>query len=91
MDGIPQPQRPPVPPAPKMQPVDSSHIAQAGHDPVSKNLWIGFHNGDLYQYEGVPQGTYVSMLAAESAGRFFNRQIKGKFKATKLHDHRERK
>jgi KTSC domain len=87
MDGAPQQQ----PVMPKMQPVDSSHIAQAGHDPASKSLMIGFHNGDLYQYEDVPQGTYVSMLAAESAGQFFNAQIKGRFKATKLRDHREKK
>jgi len=85
MDETPQPQ------LPKMQPVDSSHIAQAGHDPVSKSLVIGFHNGDLYHYAGVPQGTYVSMLAAESAGRFFNAHIKGHYPATRIKDHRERK
>jgi len=79
MNGQPQPQ-----PLPKMQPVKSSHIAQAGHDPVSKSLVIGFHNGDLYHYAGVSQGTYVSLLAAQSAGRFFNARIKGRYPATKL-------
>jgi KTSC domain len=88
MDGAPQPQQPVMP---TMQPVKSSHIAAAGYDPVTKSLAIGFHNGDLYHYAGVPQGTYVSMLAARSAGRFFNAQIKGRFPASKLHDHREKK
>jgi KTSC domain len=75
-------------PLPKMQPVKSSHIAQAGHDPVSRSLVIGFVNGDLYHYGGVPRGTYVSMLAAQSAGRFFNARIKGRYPATKLKDHK---
>jgi KTSC domain len=84
MDGVPQPQ------LPKMQPVNSSHIAQAGHDPVGKNLVLAFHNGDVYHYGGVPEGTYVSMLAAKSVGRFFNARIKGRYPATKLKDHRQK-
>jgi len=86
MDGQPQP---PVR-IPKMQPVQSSHIAQAGHDPVAKNLVLAFHNGDVYHYAGVPDGTYVSMLAAKSVGRFFNAKIKGCYPSTKLKDHRQK-
>jgi KTSC domain len=75
-------------PLPKMQPVKSSHIAQAGHDPVTQRLMIAFHNGDVYQYRGVGTGTYQSLLAAQSAGRFFNARIKGRYPAAKLKDHR---
>jgi KTSC domain len=81
-------QRSREPQLPKMLPVKSSHIAAAGHDPVAKNLTIAFHNGDLYQYRGVATGTYQSMLAAQSAGQFFNAKIKGRYLATKLKDHR---
>jgi hypothetical protein len=80
-----QPQQEPLP---KMQAVKSSHIQAAGHDPLTQHLTIAFHNGDLYQYRGVGTGTYQSMLAAQSAGRFFNARIKGRYPATKLKDHK---
>jgi KTSC domain-containing protein len=87
----PNAQTPPPPlRIPKMQVVDSSHIAQAGHDPVQQSLWIAFHSGDIYAYSGVGTGTYQAMLAAESAGQFFNARIKGQYAATKIKDHRQK-
>lgn len=86
--------QPPSQPAlPPMQPVNSTHLAAAGHDPRIQRLAITFHNGDVYGYDRVPAGTYVSMLAAKSIGGFFNAHIRAqpsKYPATKLHDHRQK-
>lgn len=63
-----------------MKPVNSSSISHVGHDPATGVLSVKFHNGKTYQYEGVSSDQAADMLKAESIGRHFMGNIRGKFK-----------
>ena len=39
-------------------------------------LWISFHSGGLYEYSGVPQSVYESLMNAPSKGKYFHAYIK---------------
>lgn len=43
-------------------------------------LRVVFHTGKIYDYHNVPISLYDDMEKAESVGKFFNREIKGKYK-----------
>jgi len=54
----------------------SSCIAAATYNPFTRNLQIYFVNGDSVGYHvGIP--TVIGLLAAESAGGYFNANIRG--------------
>ena len=57
---------------------------QVGHQ--NADLFIAFHSGGTYRYDGVPESFLDEMLAAESVGKFFHARIKGQFPYTKLSD-----
>lgn len=56
--------------------VQSSQIAQIGHDGQSK-LRVLFRRGGLYEYSGVTALEFNDLQAAESIGSHFGRFIKG--------------
>jgi len=61
-------------------PVDSTSLASVGYDRASAILEVQFRDsGDVYQYLDVPETTYRALLAAESLGRYFNREIRGRY------------
>jgi len=57
-------------------PVSSSNVSSVGYDPGSKTLEVEYNNGEVYQYDGVPQDRYEELMAATSKGRFLNAVIK---------------
>jgi len=57
-------------------PVQSSNLSSVGYDPDSLTLEIGFNNGGIYQYSGVPQEVYEGLMNASSKGTFFHHFIK---------------
>jgi hypothetical protein len=59
---------------PKLTPVESSQIHSVGHK--SGKLYVKFHKGSIYEYDGVKEEQYQAMLAAESTGKFFNSEIR---------------
>jgi hypothetical protein len=50
--------------------------AQVEYDAATNVLTIRFKGGEAYQFTGVSQQLYASLLAAPSAGRYFNAYIK---------------
>lgn len=62
----------------RMQPVSSSNLKAAGYDPKARELHIQFPNG-LYIHDDVPQEEFDNLMAAESPGGHYHRNIKGKF------------
>ena len=58
-------------------PVESSNMMSIGWD--NGILEIEFKGNKVYQYFGVPKEVYTSMMLAESAGKFFHANIKGKY------------
>ena len=63
--------------------VRSSNLQSVGYDADSLTLEIEFDNG-VYQYSGVPEAVHRGLINASSAGRFFHRNIKGKYTCVKV-------
>jgi KTSC domain len=55
--------------------VISSNISSIGYE--NNILEIEFLNGSVYQYSGVSENTYISLMNASSHGTYFNSFIKG--------------
>lgn len=62
--------------------IASTNINTIGYDGAA--LFIRFNHGGVYRYDGVPAHTHAALLEAESAGKFFHAEIKGKFEFVKL-------
>ncbi|MGH8446487.1 MAG: KTSC domain-containing protein [Solimonas sp.] len=65
-------------------PVKSSNIRSVGYDAAPQTLEIEFTSGTLYQYAKVPAEKHTGLMAAESVGRYFGTEIRGKYDATKV-------
>lgn len=69
-----------LPPTIPMQEVQSSQIAEIGHDEATSTLAIRFKSkkglGSLYHYPGTSRDTFLKFRAAESLGKFFGEHIK---------------
>lgn len=59
------------------QEVESTVIGTVGY---SRVLEIQFESGRIYQYYDVPQDIFEGMLNAESKGKYFNANVRGKFR-----------
>ena len=57
----------------------SSTIRQADYDHLLGSLTIHFNSGGVYQYVGVKRQVFVDLQEAESAGRYFHANVKGKY------------
>lgn len=67
-----------------MKAVTSSNIAAIGYNSNEMTLFVRFHSGALYRYDGVPQADWVAFNAADSKGQHLNKSIKPRYKATLL-------
>lgn len=56
--------------------VDSSTLDAVAYDEASSTLGVRFKNGSEYEYSGVPQNIYRGILAASSAGKYFDANVK---------------
>lgn len=61
----------------EMQAVDSSAIAKMGFDPGGGIMRVEFSSGDVWEYD-CDQGTYNSIVYANSIGKAFHRANIGK-------------
>lgn len=64
--------------------VSSSNISSIGYDPESQTLEIAFHDGSVYQYDGVPQSIYDGIMDASSHGQYLHQYIKGRYSYHKV-------
>ena len=67
---------------PALKPVASSMIIEAGYNSNTRELFVRFSGGKLYSYADVPQSEYENMIAADSAGKYLNSNIKPVYSAT---------
>lgn len=67
-----------------MLPVSSSMAASIGYDKNEQVLQVEFHNGAVYQYSGVEADTWSDLHDAESVGRYYNYEIKGKYECDRV-------
>ena len=58
--------------------VVSSNIQAIGHDGAN-TLYIRFNSGTTYEYAGAPFSVYENLVDAESVGKAFHRDVRGKY------------
>lgn len=57
----------------------SAWLAAADYQDATAVLELEFCTGAVYQYAAVPPEIFAGLQQAESAGRFFNAQIRNRF------------
>jgi predicted RecB family endonuclease len=62
----------------KRHAVVSSAIRAIGHDPQARKLHLEFSDGKVAEYDGVSAEQHAALMAAESKGRHFHEQLRGK-------------
>ena len=64
--------------------VTSSYIDSIAYDESNKELRVQFSSGVTWRYYDVPPALHVSLLLAESTGKYFAKEIRGQFKGRKI-------
>lgn len=59
--------------------VDSTTLATVAYDEARELLQLEFCSRAVYQYFGVPPAVHQALLEAPSKGRYFNRNIRGRY------------
>lgn len=54
----------------------SSIVSAVGYDAATTTLAVRFTDGSEYHYSDVPEDVYQGLLAADSAGAYFNQYVK---------------
>jgi ATP-dependent DNA helicase RecG len=68
----------------KREPVESSNIQSVGYDATLRVLEIEFHGGAVYQYDDVDSSVYADLMAADSKGQFFSREIRKQYQYERI-------
>lgn len=67
-----------------MYPVQSSTIKSLGWDAATSVLFVSFNDGSNYSYVGVSEAVFRALLAADSIGRYFAKNIRDRYPTRKL-------
>ncbi len=67
-----------------MPTVDSDAIAQVEYEASARTLFVRFTSGDWYAYLDVPPLAFRRLLAAESKGRFFQDDVRDRYRFVRL-------
>jgi len=65
----------------KRVPVESSALATVGYSKKLRALEIEFRNGSVYRYLEVPLDVYEALLKAHSKARFYDENIRHKYRS----------
>jgi hypothetical protein len=66
------------------EPVHSTAIGKVGYSKRRHVLEIEFVNGAIYRYLDVPSSVYRDLISAESKARFYDFNIKGKYRSARV-------
>lgn len=61
----------------------SGLISEIDYDEATEELTLTLKGG-MYKYFDVPKQVFSDLLSADSAGKYFHSNIRGKFKTEKL-------
>lgn len=67
----------------------SSHLQNYSYDEESQILTVGFQNGTIYAYRGVPQYVHQELQQNGGGGTYFWAKIRNSYPVTKVFDPRE--
>lgn len=66
---------------------DSTNLKSGLYRQSERKMYLQFHSGDaIYVYDDVPLEVWKELKDADSAGSYFNEQIRGQFQYHKLTD-----
>jgi hypothetical protein len=65
-------------------PLESTILAAVSYDQARQVLRLEFRSRAVYGYFDVPPEVYQNLMAANSKGSYFNRNIRGRFPHRKL-------
>ena len=63
--------------------VNSSLVEELGYNSSLKELTVKFKNGSAYTYAGVESTVFEVVANAESVGKAFNAEVRGKYEMVK--------
>jgi hypothetical protein len=69
-----------------MFPIESKNIKSIGYNANTRTLRIEFKQGSFYDYAGVPPEIFQQIMVAESKGKFFRAEIKGRYAFNKVEE-----
>ena len=64
--------------------VQSSNLKEVAYDMAEERMWVKFHSGSTYMYEGVKFQDYFDLMRARSHGRHFNAEVAYAFPYTRI-------
>ena len=70
----------------KLNDVDSTCLRSVGYSPMRRQMELEFLHGGAYRYRGIPQSVYSELRNAESLGKYFQKNISGKYEYKKQRD-----
>lgn len=70
----------------KWEPTDSTSIVLVTYNEKRSKLVVKFKSGQVYAYAGVPDNVFEEIQWADSAGKYFNTNIRNVYEATKIED-----
>ncbi len=62
-----------------LYPVESTMLAAVGYDAKAERLVVLFNTGRAYTYSKVPLKIYLSLISADSKGKFMNEKVIGSY------------
>jgi hypothetical protein len=68
----------------KRRPVESSAIAAVGYSKQLRALEIEFRNRAIYRYLEVPPEVYEALIDARSKARFYDQNIRRKYRSVRV-------
>jgi hypothetical protein len=68
----------------KWNAVESSALRAAAYAEGEALLYLLFGSGELYRYFDFPRWQYQEFLEADSKGRYFGRNIRGRFRYERM-------
>lgn len=72
------------------KPVESSALAAVGYSRRLRALEIEFRDGLTYRYLKVSPRLHRDLMAAESKARFYNKNVRGKYRSLRVRSKRTR-
>jgi len=64
--------------------VNSTNLRSIGYHRGLRLLEIEFQSGSIYRYRNVPLNTYGALMGADSKGRHFSQQIRGRYEFKRI-------
>lgn len=65
-------------------PLKSNVIESCAYDEEAKELTLDFKSGGSHKYSDVPKEVFEGICSADSAGKYFHSQIRGKYPSERV-------